>query len=78
MRKASLDRHVPELLTSQDVVDLSGISYRQLDYWTRRGWVEPVVAADGSGSQRLFDEAALDVIEDRVDRLARCPSCSRV
>jgi DNA-binding transcriptional MerR regulator len=32
-----------------------GITYRQLDYWTRTGLVEPTIqAAQGSGTQRLY------------------------
>ena len=34
----------------------AGITYRQLDYWARTGLVEPSVrAAQGSGTQRLYD-----------------------
>lgn len=32
----------------------AGCTYRQLDYWTRHGLVEPLVAADGSGSRRRW------------------------
>ncbi len=67
-----------ELLTSVEVVERSGLSYRQLDYWTRQGFVEPVVAAAGPGAQRLFDEAVRAVIAVRLDGLAHCPNCSRV
>ena len=54
------------LLTSSDVVRRSGLSYRQLDYWTRAEFIEPVVEARGSGSSRLFDETVLDVIAERL------------
>jgi len=47
------------------VYKLVGITYRQLDYWTRTGLVTPSVrAADGSGSHRLYSFE--DVVELRV------------
>jgi DNA-binding transcriptional MerR regulator len=48
-----------------------GITYRQLDYWTRTGLVEPTVqAATGSGSQRLYsfnDLLQLKVVKSLTD-----------
>jgi DNA-binding transcriptional MerR regulator len=48
-----------------------GISYRQLDYWTRTGLVIPSLqAAQGSGTQRLYsfnDLLQLKVIKSLTD-----------
>ncbi|MGH2786707.1 MAG: MerR family transcriptional regulator [Actinomycetota bacterium] len=48
-----------------------GITYRQLDYWTRTGLVNPSLqAATGSGSQRLYsfnDLLQLKVIKSLTD-----------
>ncbi|HVF52967.1 MAG TPA: MerR family transcriptional regulator [Actinomycetota bacterium] len=48
-----------------------GITYRQLDYWTRTGLVVPsVAAATGSGSQRLYsfnDLLQLKVVKGLTD-----------
>jgi DNA-binding transcriptional MerR regulator len=48
-----------------------GISYRQLDYWTRTGLVTPSLqAAQGSGTQRLYsfnDLLQLKVIKSLTD-----------
>ena len=48
-----------------------GITYRQLDYWTRTGLVTPSVQeATGSGSQRLYsfnDLLQLKVIKSLTD-----------
>ena len=48
-----------------------GITYRQLDYWTRTGLVTPTVAAaQGSGTQRLYsfnDLLQLKVIKSLTD-----------
>lgn len=32
----------------------AGISYRQLDYWNRRGFIRPRRVAEGSGSRRDY------------------------
>jgi DNA-binding transcriptional MerR regulator len=48
-----------------------GITYRQLDYWTRTGLVEPSLQpAQGSGTQRLYsfnDLLQLKVIKSLTD-----------
>jgi DNA-binding transcriptional MerR regulator len=48
-----------------------GITYRQLDYWTRTGLVMPSIqAATGSGSQRLYsfnDLLQLKVVKSLTD-----------
>src|SRR5262249_38750201 len=47
------------------VCKLTGISYRQLDYWARTRLVTPSIRpADGSGSQRLYSFS--DVVELRI------------
>lgn len=49
---------VTEGYSTLDVCELTGASYRQLDYWIRTGAVTPSIAtARGSGSRRLFSEA---------------------
>ena len=54
-----------------DVCRVIGISYRQLDYWSRTGLVTPSVrAAGGSGTQRLYsfqDLVLLKVIRKLLD-----------
>lgn len=63
-----------ELLTSTEVIEFSGlISYRQLDYWAETGLIEPVVPADGSGSQRLWDPSVIAEIADLIHRIQQCP-----
>lgn len=45
--------------------EIAGISYRQLDYWTRTGLVSPsLAAASGSGSRRRYSYT--DLLELRV------------
>lgn len=36
-----------------------GLSYRQLDYWCRKGWLGPDVVASGSGFPRCFTDQHL-------------------
>jgi hypothetical protein len=40
----------------------AGITYRQLDYWTRQGYIVPHIAAKGSGSQRHYSIAQVVTI----------------
>jgi len=47
------------------VCRLTGVTYRQLDYWDRTGLVQPsLVPATGSGSKRLY--AYKDILEVKV------------
>lgn len=41
-------------VTSPQACRITGITYRQLDYWIRTGVITPQVTADGSGSRRRF------------------------
>jgi len=43
-----------QLYTSKDACRRAGLSYRQLDYWVRRGIIRPTQAARGSGSARRW------------------------
>jgi len=40
--------------SSLEAADLVGISYREVDYWTREGAIRPAVEANGSGSRRVW------------------------
>lgn len=40
---------------------LAGVSYRQIDYWLRTGRLRSTIEAKGSGSQRLFNQRAVEV-----------------
>lgn len=52
---------------------LAQVTYRQLDYWTRVGLIEPLVAASGSGSRRRW--SADELTKVRRVRLASLLSC---
>jgi hypothetical protein len=41
-------------LTTVDVAQLVGVTFRQLDYWLRRGWVPAPNPTPGSGNQRVW------------------------
>lgn len=46
------------------VCQITGVTYRQLDYWTRTNLIHPSVAeATGSGSQRLYGFRDLVIIK---------------
>ena len=45
----------------RDLMDDTGITYRQLDYWCKRGWLLPVGQGEGSGNTRWWPSIELDV-----------------
>jgi hypothetical protein len=52
----------PGHLTSSDLLDRAGISYRQLDYWTRAGILNPTNGGDpGSGRRRFYPTTELTI-----------------
>lgn len=61
------------LWTSERLAQETGLSYRMIDYYTRRGLIKPVVEARGSGSGRLWDAATADLITDLRRRIEACP-----
>lgn len=52
------------LYTSEEASRLAGISYRQLDSWTREGLAKPIQKAAGSGTARRWSPR--QVVELRV------------
>ena len=51
--------------SSKRTAEIAGITYRQLDYWTREGIVHPsLIRASGSGSRRTYSYR--DLLELRV------------
>lgn len=43
-----------DLFSTPDVCRMARVTFRQLDYWSRVGAIEPVRAATGSGSKRRW------------------------
>lgn len=62
------------MFTSDEVCELTGVTYRQLDCWTTAGVVIPTVPARGSGSRRRFteDDVRLVALALRLAELG-CP-----
>lgn len=51
-----------ETFTSAEVMDATGLTYRQVDYWTRMGWLRTVTApTPGSGYWRAYPRAEVRV-----------------
>ena len=55
-RKAGTLEQFPPTVNHDDGegAPLDGISYRQLDYWVRRGYLKPEYLAPGSGAKRRW------------------------
>ena len=43
-----------DTITSSELIAVSGISYRMLDFWTRAGYLKPDKATPGHGNPRRF------------------------
>ncbi len=58
----------PGLTTTQVLKRFDGeITYRQLDYWVRQGYVTPSISnGGGSGTPRRWSEADVDRVRTRV------------
>lgn len=51
--------------TTEEAAEVAGVTYRQLDYWLRQGYVVIGAPAHGCGSRRKF-------ATDEVAALVRC------
>ena len=62
------------LLTSQEVVETLGITYRRLDYLVRHGFVTPHRdPAPGSGFSRGWSIENLVTVIKLLQRIEQCP-----
>lgn len=61
------------LLSSSDVCRLAGITYRQLDLWTRKGLIEPEIPSPGSGYFRRWHPRVVYQVADLLRRIEACP-----
>lgn len=59
-------------LSSQTVADAAGVTYRQLDHWTRTGVLGCAESTVGSGNRRTytFDDALVVAVLGRLARIA--------
>jgi hypothetical protein len=65
------DKQRDGYLTARDVIEATGISYRQLDYWVRTGRINCAETHDqGSGYTRYIPESELPILSD-VARLLK-------
>jgi DNA-binding transcriptional MerR regulator len=52
----------PHVMSAPEAAELVGITYRQLDYWGRKGWVVPGSVERVSSSRRLRRYGEVDVL----------------
>jgi hypothetical protein len=61
----------PEFLSSSEMAKSANITMRQLDYWTKRGYVTPNKYPEGSGNAREWARYQIgEVVEQRELRKA--------
>lgn len=61
------------LISSAVVCKRSGLTYRQLDYWTRKGLISEAVGPLGSGSMRFWEPSVVEEIRNLRARIRACP-----
>ena len=50
-----ITQHRGDVITGPRAAELAGITYRQLDYWARQGWLQPtVVRGRGRAGRREY------------------------
>ena len=57
---ASCTAILPGHATSGDLVRL-GLTYRQLDFWVRKGYLKPIRLGPGRGTDRMFPASEVQV-----------------
>jgi DNA-binding transcriptional MerR regulator len=58
------------LLSSAEMCERAGVTYRQLDNWARKGYVTPAQPAAGCGTQRRWSGDELDRVRELAARSA--------
>ena len=46
----------PQLISSKEICERAGITYRTLDNWVTKGYATPAIDSDGSGTSRRWYE----------------------
>ncbi len=60
--RANVYQPLPEgYVNAAQLATLAGVTYRKVDYWTRCGYLQPIVDAPGSGLQRAFSTSEVAV-----------------
>ncbi len=66
--------------SSGEAVRISGVPFRNVDYWARTGLVVPTIPASGIGSERRYsgeDIVVLTAMAIMTDALGKCTTASR-
>jgi DNA-binding transcriptional MerR regulator len=73
--------NTPRGYTSSEAARIVGISYRQLDYWSRTDLVSPTQEAHGSGSRRGYsyrDLVELFIVKTMLDAGIYLPATRKI
>ena len=60
-------------LTTHQIAEAVGVSYRQVDWWVRKGYLEPSDPSTGSGDPRRWSLEDLLLVADFARRVKACP-----
>lgn len=73
IRSQSMTTRTRPTLTSPEVCELTGLTYRRLDHWTRTGRISSIEPDVGSGSQRRYSTAVVGEVRSLLKRIDACP-----
>ncbi|HET7486539.1 MAG TPA: MerR family transcriptional regulator [Acidimicrobiales bacterium] len=56
--------HEPsDVRSAPEAAELAGVTYRQLDYWTRKGWIDPAAVEEISAGRRVRRYGAPEIVQ---------------
>lgn len=59
-----------ETFTTTQVIDLSGVSLRQIHYWIEHGWIIPEISkGTGSGFRHVWSETNIEILNAVRERI---------
>ena len=70
---AGQEQFVSAYLTSDQIAEAVGVTYRQLDWWVRKGYLVPSDPSTGSGDPRRWTLNDLVTVAFFVARVRDCP-----
>lgn len=64
----------PDWISSAQLMAITGITERQLNYWVKKGIIDPEGGGgEGRGRPRKWSRGDVEIIRDMLHRIEECP-----
>lgn len=70
----------PQWISSARLIEITGITERQLNYWIKKGFIDPEGGGGdpennggGRGRPRKWSKADVEIVRDMLRRIEECP-----